>query len=68
MSKTRCCGINFKEEQCGRNSFDICEDCGKPVCFFHGGRDKHKCDDSVKGCHSIWKGDTIHAVGDGGSK
>jgi hypothetical protein len=32
-----------------------CEDCGKVFCRWHIDRVKHKCDDSVKGCHSIWK-------------
>ena len=40
---------------CKNKSTSICEDCGKPVCNKHCDRDKHPCNDSVKGCHSIWK-------------
>jgi len=38
------------------NEADIdryCEDCGKKFCQIHADRDKHKCDDSIKGCHSM---------------
>jgi len=55
---SRCVGINLRGKQCEKHSSDICEDCGKPVCYFHGDRDKHNCDDSVEGCHSICKHST----------
>lgn len=43
----RCCGINVRGKRCGSHGFNICEDCGKPFCYHHVNRDKHK--------HSIWK-------------
>jgi len=55
MVAQRCIGTNFSGERCKKHSHDICEDCGNPVCFFHSGRKEHDCDDSVEGCHSIWK-------------
>lgn len=47
MSKSFCCYLCFKMTQ------TICEDCGKAVCNQHGSRDKHPCDDSVKGAHGM---------------
>jgi hypothetical protein len=40
---------------CNNPADSYCEDCGKNTCDKHASRDKHPCDDSVKGCHSIWK-------------
>jgi uncharacterized UBP type Zn finger protein len=40
---------------CKESSTSICEDCGKSTCDRHGDRGKHPCDDSIPGCHSIWK-------------
>lgn len=42
-------------DECLNLASQICEDCGKRFCHHHINRDKHKCDDSVKGAHSIWK-------------
>lgn len=41
--------------ECHNHATMYCEDCGKLFCRYHIDRDKHKCDDSIKGCHSIWK-------------
>ena len=43
------------KDDCHAFASQYCEDCGKEFCHNHIDRDKHKCDDSVKGCHSIWK-------------
>ena len=43
------------DDSCFAYGNHICEDCGKLFCHSHINRNKHKCDDSVKGCHSIWK-------------
>jgi hypothetical protein len=43
------------EDSCHAYGSEHCEDCGKTYCHHHINRDKHKCDDSVKGTHSIWK-------------
>lgn len=40
---------------CNEPADTYCEDCGKSTCDKHASRDKHPCDDSVPGCHSIWK-------------
>lgn len=42
-------------KDCKEKGFIICEDCGKWLCKKHCNRDKHDCDDSVKGCHGIWR-------------
>ena len=41
---------------CLARTDDVCEDCGKAYCMKHADRCRHSCDDSVPGCHSIWKG------------
>jgi hypothetical protein len=50
-----CNGHNKKRQTCAAYATHICEDCGKVFCHNHINRDKHFCDDSVKGVHSIWK-------------
>lgn len=43
------------EDNCHAYASEFCEDCGKEFCHNHINRDKHKCDDSVKGCHGTLK-------------
>lgn len=43
------------DDSCHNYASQICEDCGKGLCHNHINRDKHKCDDSIKGVHGIWK-------------
>jgi predicted nucleic acid binding AN1-type Zn finger protein len=43
------------KKYCRKRATEHCEDCGKVYCKKHDGRVEHACDDSVKGCHSIWK-------------
>ena len=43
------------KDSCAAFGSQICEDCGKLYCHNHINRDKHKCDDSVKGCHGTLK-------------
>jgi len=51
-----CCnGVKKNKERCASWGSYVCEDCGKGFCRHHISRDKHDCDDSVKGTHSIWK-------------
>jgi hypothetical protein len=51
---------------CDNKTDDICEDCMKYTCRKHcnrgTGKNDHKCDDSVKGNHSIWKNLEIRKV------
>ena len=53
------CKINGfpPDDTCHNYASQCCEDCGKWFCRKHIDRDKHKCDDSVKGCHSMIGGD-----------
>jgi hypothetical protein len=44
------------DNKCHNIATEICEDCGKAFCHRHINRDKHKCDDSVKGCHGMLGG------------
>ena len=39
---------------CGAKATQYCEDCGRQLCDVHGDRDKHNCDDRIKGCHGVW--------------
>ena len=48
-------GLEKPEDRCHAWASYVCEDCDKHFCHNHIDRSKHKCDDSVKGCHSIWK-------------
>jgi len=43
------------DKGCHHFGLEYCEDCGKYYCHNHINRDKHNCDDSVKGCHGIWR-------------
>ena len=36
-------------DECHNFAFKICKDCGKLLCHNHINKDKHKCDDLVKG-------------------
>lgn len=42
------------EDSCHNIATYYCEDCGKEFCSKHSSRNKHNCDDSIKGCHGIW--------------
>jgi len=39
----RCVGISWRNKQCENMTSTFCKHCGKPVCYFHGGKDKHEC-------------------------
>jgi predicted nucleic acid binding AN1-type Zn finger protein len=43
--------IGIMDDGCHNSATEFCEDCGKHFCHRHINRDKHECDDSVKGCH-----------------
>ena len=40
------------DDSCHNTGAWHCEDCSKMFCRHHINRDRHECDDSVKGCHS----------------
>ena len=51
-----CEGIkNGTKYNCLNYASRFCEDCGKEFCHIHINRNNHECDDSIEGCHSIWK-------------
>lgn len=44
------------DDKCNNFGTEYCEDCGRNFCHKHINRDKHKCDDSIQGCHGVLKG------------